>query len=182
MTAAPMRRPALAALTVAIAIAATATSAQSPGGGAGPGRGGGFGSGARGGGPMEMAAGPSSVAEIVTLRLTTLEEDLRLTPAQRPAWNAYSNRVTRLLSDTARTGETTLTGDLTGPQRLDRLADVARNRLTAIEDIVEAGKVLYGVLTPEQKAIADNRLATTVLPMLSGGAGVSGGRGPRPPR
>ena len=166
---------------VAIASAATQASAQMPGGGAPPGRsGGGFGSGMRSA-PADVPSG-GTISEIVVLRLTTLEEDLKLTPAQRPAWNAYSNRVTRLLSDTTRTGEMTLTGDLSGPQRLDRLADVARNRLTAIEDIVDAGKELYAVLTPEQRAIADNRLATTVLPMLTGGAGVGNARGgpPRP--
>jgi hypothetical protein len=166
---------------VVIAIAATPAGAQYPGGGPPPGRGGGgFGPGVPSGASSDATSG-GSVTEIVVLRLTTLEEDLKLSPAQRPAWNAYSNRVTRLLSDTTRTGEMTLTGDLTGPQRLDRLADVARNRLTAIEDIVEAGKELYAVLTPEQRAIADNRLATTVLPIVSGGAAVSGARG-SPPR
>ena len=184
-----MRRHAVVTLaSVALAITAVHAGAQFPGGGTSPGRGGGggFGSGMRGGAPTDMPGGGpgGSVSEIVMLRLTTLEEDLKLTTAQRPAWNAYSNRVTRLLSDTARTGETALTGDLTGPQRLDRIADVARNRLTAVEDIVEAGKALYAILTPEQKAIADNRLATTVLPMLAGGTGVSGrrGGGPPPPR
>ncbi|MEO6564404.1 MAG: Spy/CpxP family protein refolding chaperone [Casimicrobiaceae bacterium] len=47
----------------------------------------------------------------------------------------------------------------TAPQRLDALADGARNRLTAVEDIVDAVKALYALLTPEQRNVADRRLA-----------------------
>ncbi len=60
--------------------------------------------------------------------------------------------VLRLLDDIRRSERTiTASGiDATAPKRLDALADTARNRLTAIEDIVDAGKALYGSLTPAQ--------------------------------
>ena len=57
--------------------------------------------------------------------------------------------------------------ETTAPKRLDALADVARNRLTAIEDIADAGKALYAALTPEQRTLADRRLALP-LATLSG--------------
>lgn len=49
------------------------------------------------------------------------------------------------------------------PNRLDRLADIARDRLTAIEDIVDAGKNLYATLTPGQQSVADRRMAVPVM-------------------
>jgi len=69
----------------------------------------------------------------------------------------------RLAEDAQRSSRTALTGDMPAPQRLDRLADIARDRLTAIEDIVDAGKQLYAVLTPGQQGVADRRIAVPVM-------------------
>lgn len=54
-------------------------------------------------------------------------------------------------------------------QQLDRAVDVARNRLTALEDIASAAKTLYGSLTPQQKSLADSRF-TTIIPLTDGSA------------
>jgi hypothetical protein len=69
-----------------------------------------------------------------------------------------------------------LGGEMAAPKRLDQLADVARDRLTAIEDIVDAGKNLYAVLTPAQKSVADRRMAAPVM-ALAGVEPTSGTRG-----
>ena len=63
-----------------------------------------------------------------------------------------------MLEDTKR-GPRVSASETTAPKRLDALADMARNRLTAVEDIVDAGKALYASLTPAQKEVADRRLA-----------------------
>jgi len=49
------------------------------------------------------------------------------------------------------------------------LASTRRNRLTAVEDIAEAGTMLFEILSAEQKAIANGRLAALVTPLLTGG-------------
>lgn len=171
-------------------VASAGVAAQYPGGGAGPGGAGGVrqgqgGFGARGGSPDRAVGQPSpAVSELVQFRLSDLREDLKLTAAQMPAWSAYADKVLKLLADVTR-ADNRLTGELTAPQRLDRLADVARNRSTAIEEIVDAGKALYAQLAPEQRAIADARLALPVQPMLSSTGAVPGfeRRGsPAPPR
>ncbi len=108
--------------------------------------------------PDEEKVPAQNLAEIVALRMSQLEEDLRLQPGQMPAWNAYQERVQRLLEDRRRTVREANTGT-TAPQRLDALADGARNRLTAVEDVVDAGKALYATLTGEQRNVADRRLA-----------------------
>jgi hypothetical protein len=87
---------------------------------------------------------------------------LRIRPEQQKLWLNYRDRVLRLADDAQRTSRTALGGTLTAPERLDRLSDIARDRLTAIEDIVEAGKQLYAVLTPGQQGVADRRMAVPV--------------------
>jgi hypothetical protein len=104
-----------------------------------------------------------SIQSAVQFRLELLEEDLRIRPEQQKAWLNYRERVMRLAEDAQRSSRTALTGDMPAPQRLDRLADIARDRLTAIEDIVDAGKQLYAVLTPGQQGVADRRLGVPVM-------------------
>ncbi len=131
----------------------------------------------RGVGPTSGATPPTSTASrpedrihdadelqsAVQFRLELLEEDLRIRPEQQQAWANYRDRVMRLAEDAQRSSRTALTGDMPAPQRLDRLADIARDRLTAIEDIVDAGKQLYAALTPGQQGVADRRLAVPVM-------------------
>jgi hypothetical protein len=96
-----------------------------------------------------------------------LHEDLKLTPAQQPVWQAYADKLQALVSDLARERSRAQAAaqsreQLNALQQLDRTLDTARNRLTALEDIAAAAKTLYESLTPEQKSIADSRLATII--------------------
>src|SRR5258708_3935220 len=136
-------------LAAAALMAATQAWGQMPGG-AGSGRG------SRGGDPSRTGLGNRSadadtmmttnLVAIVQYRLDQLEEDLRLVPDQRRAWLAYRERVQRMAEDAQRAARAALSEELQAPKRLDRLADIARDRLTAIEDIVDAGKALYATL------------------------------------
>ena len=80
----------------------------------------------------------------------------------------------------------TVATEATAPQRLDAIADSARNRLTAVEDVVDAGKALYAMLSAEQRVVADRRLALP-LATLAGtetradDRGAPGGRAPGAP-
>ncbi|MFO1396802.1 MAG: Spy/CpxP family protein refolding chaperone [Burkholderiales bacterium] len=116
--------------------------------------------------------------DLVSLRISQLEEDLNLTPPQLPAWNTYKERLTRMLDDQRR-GARVSASETTAPKQLDGLADIARNRLTAVEDIVDAGKALYAVLTPEQKVIADRKLVLPLATMTGNDAGTDVRRTPR---
>jgi hypothetical protein len=151
-------------------IAAGVAFGQTPGGGGARGSS----PGSRGGAdtshvpPPKTQAAPdanqqSTLQSAVQYRLELLEEDLRIRPEQQKAWLNYRDRVLRLSEDAQRTARTALGGDMTAPQRLDRLSDVARDRLTAIEDIVDAGKQLYATLTPGQQTVADRRMAVPVM-------------------
>ena len=117
-----------------------------------------------------------TVLSTVQYRLELLEEDLRLLPEQRSAWQSYRERVLKLADDSQRAARTALGGDLSAPKRLDRLADIARDRLTAIEDIVDAGKHLYATLTPAQQNVADRRMAVPLMPLAGVEPGSTGAR------
>lgn len=107
-------------------------------------------------------AGKGGLREAPTLEVTLheLEEDLKLTDAQRAAWQSYADKVRALVADAARERRRARSTDqLDLMKRLDHLLDVERNRLAALEDIVDAAKALYKLLTPEQRIAADPRLA-----------------------
>ena len=96
-----------------------------------------------------------------------LYEDLKLTPAQQPAWQSYADKVQALASDFARERRRAQAGapagaQLNALQQIDRTLDTARNRLTGLEEIAAAAKALYESLTPEQKSVADSKLAKII--------------------
>ena len=106
---------------------------------------------------------------------TTLEElrvDLRLDAKQQVAWNAYADKIAALLNDLAREHSRGQPGKKpeegqTAPKLLDQISVTAQNRATAVDEVVVAAKSLYGTLNPEQKAIADARLANVTSLALS---------------
>lgn len=105
--------------------------------------------------------------QVNTLEVTLyeLEEDLKLTEAQRPLWQSYADKVRAMISDAAR--ERARAKSVSGMsmlQRLDHMVDVERDRLTALEDIAQAAKTLYAGLAPEQQRAADPRLANIAFP------------------
>lgn len=188
MKARPTTRPrqAVAVLLLAAVIAGAAW-AQAPGGGMPGGRG--APSGTRGAGgdrdPAQVAA-QAGVVETARFQLRELEEDLRLAPAQRALWAAYADRVSKLADDVARGRNSVRFPQGTAAEQLDFVAQTLRNRLTAVEDVTDAGKALYAALTPEQKAIADRRLARIEIPLVVptqpvGDGGARGARGDAPP-
>lgn len=114
---------------------------------------------------------PASLAGQVQQNLSRLEEDLHINAGQQKLWDAYATRVVRLADDVSRARFATrdLEGTaITAPELFDRINQTAQNRMTAIEDIVEAGRALYGKLTAEQQKLADRRLALIALSLVSG--------------
>ncbi|MFO1312712.1 MAG: Spy/CpxP family protein refolding chaperone [Burkholderiales bacterium] len=122
----------------------------------------------------------ANLPELVNMRMSQLEEDLNLTAAQMPQWKAYRSRVMDMLDDMKR-GARVSASETNAVKRLDGLADLARNRLAAVEDIVEAGKALYAVLTPAQKEVADRRLALPLATLTGNDAGSDVRNQGRPP-
>jgi hypothetical protein len=99
-----------------------------------------------------------------------LHEDLKLTPQQEPLWEAYLEKIRALGNDIARERRPLGSGAGNVTQQIDRMVDIARNRLTALEDIAQAAKDLYAKLTPEQQPAANPRLANLMtMPLANRG-------------
>jgi len=96
--------------------------------------------------------GPAIQEDAVSLteyRLQLLREDLKLTSVQQPLWDAYADKVSALAADISRERvRLRATLQMNGLQRIDQSVDVARNRLTALEDIASAAKALYVGMRP----------------------------------
>jgi len=161
------------AFVAALAFAASAEAC--PGGGPGPGWGGGHGHGmgpgacaqgeagagfcgARGAGPGPGFArgNPAAVSEA---RLAYLKSELAITSTQEKAWNAYASTVrARAAEMQALRGKVAEAGG-TAPERFALRAEVMKQRVAGMDAVSTAVKDLYAVLTPEQKARADEQLA-----------------------
>ena len=168
-----------ALLMLTLAAFASATFAQFPvpgrGSGMGPGRG------------MQRAPGERLRTEAFNpgaptqVQLDRIEDDLKLTEEQRPAWYAYADRVQKLADTMSRARFDARTGAAGGSavEQLERATSDQRSRVAAVEEITALAQSLYAKLTPEQKAFADRRLALPVLMLVSDTA--SPRPGERPP-
>jgi len=125
---------------------------------------------------------PENIADLARLQLTELEDDLRLASNQRAVWSAYADKVSKLADDVVRNRNAVRFPKGSAPEQLEFIAETLRNRLTAVEDIVDAGKALYATLTPTQRTIADGRLARVSIPLLVPTLSIAEGaaRGMRP--
>jgi hypothetical protein len=52
--------------------------------------------------------------------------------------------------------------------QIDRRVDIVRNRLAAMEDIADAARLLYSMLSADQRKMADELMPTTVPALYSG--------------
>jgi hypothetical protein len=124
----------------------------------------------------EATGGGDNLGTLLEYRLESFQEDLKLTPNQQKLWDVYADRVRALGTDIVRERERARTPEVTqlpAPRQIDHVLDVARNRMTALEDIAASAKTLYESLTPDQKLLADSRVATLV-PLIAGSGPASG--------
>jgi Spy/CpxP family protein refolding chaperone len=146
-----------------------------PGAGMGRGMGPGAGPGPMGYGPMGRGMGqgmgprgygnPSAMADA---RNAYFKSELKITPAQESAWKAYADqRKQQVEAMQALRASVQGSTAATAPERLELRNQIMKKRQELMEKGTAAFKDLYAVLTPEQKALADQRV----------GLGMTGGRG-----
>jgi protein CpxP len=129
---------------VALAVA-TATYAQ-PFGGMGPGMGMGPGH-----GPM----GTVDPSTMVESHLSDLKAQLKITPAQEAAWQAFTAQAKQQTASMQTMRAQMLEGTGTAPERMAQRTTAMQQRAAGMATMTTAFSTLYAVLTPEQKAIAD---------------------------
>ena len=117
--------------------------------------------------------------EQIEYRLSALQDELKLAPAQDAAWQAFAAKTRAYAADIARERARNLRASASvalpdGQQHVTQAVDAARNRLAALEEVEAALKALMPVLTPEQQALADLRIPLLIAPRPSGFPGVAG--------
>ncbi len=170
------RKILIGVMAVAGLATATAIAYADPSGGFGPGQGacrdGGPGPGMMrggwGGGPMMgpgmMRGGPGrgpgfSPSAMVEGRLAALKSELNITANQESAWQAFATKAKQQVESMQARRAQAVAPLQTAPERLAQRTEFAKQRAANVEAMSAAVKDLYDALTPEQKALADQRLA-----------------------
>ncbi len=152
---------------LAIALLAAVTAAQAQQGGRG-----------RSGGPPgpdgadraaldRGAIGRGALAGEFIAHLQDVKQRLKLETAQQAAWDDLARRAQALMEDQMR-GFARPPDQEDAVHQINRRVDVVRNRLAAMEDIADAARQLYSLLSAEQRKLADELLPTTVPTLYSG--------------
>ena len=140
-----------------------------PGPGMGRGMGPGSGPGPMGYGPMGRGMGPQGYGDagaMVDARNAYMKSVLKITPAQEPAWKAFSDQ-RKQQAEAMQKLMTSVQGSApaTAPERLELRNQIMKKRQEQAEKGTAAFKELYAVLSPEQKALVEQ------------GGAMMGGRG-----
>lgn len=85
-----------------------------------------------------------------------LKAELKLTPAQEPAWNAFVAR-TAHEPRTMQAGAREDWSKLTTPERLDKMQALKAERDAQMAKRIDATKSFYASLTPEQQKVFDTQ-------------------------
>ncbi len=163
------------ALAAAAVLATTGAQAQTPGKGKSGSTplGGHIKPGGTSGADGPAADQPASLTGQVQLVLDKLEDELRIGAHQQKAWDLYATRIRKFADDLTRarySARDVQDGGTSATQQFNRLAEIASNRLTAVEEIIDAGRAVYDALGPEQRKLADKDLVILPLRLLSGSA------------
>jgi Spy/CpxP family protein refolding chaperone len=120
---------------------------------------GGYGPGAAAGVPCD-GFGPGAAAGVgpvvrMEQRLSHLKNELKITPEQESAWNAYAENAKTQASTMEAFRAQPPAAAQTPAERIEQRAERMNLRSKQITAMSAAVKDLYAVLTPEQKAVAD---------------------------
>ena len=130
-----------------------------------------MGQGPMGQGPVGRGMGPQGLVNpsaMADARNAYFKSELNITPAQEPAWKAYAEqRKQQVVAMQALRASAQGSAQATAPERLELRSQMMKKRQEQMEKMTAAFKDLYASLSPEQKALADQRV----------GLGMMGGRG-----
>jgi len=140
----------VAGVVAGIALAVAAATYAQPFGGMGPGFGPGMGMGP-GHGPM---AGVDP-AVMVDSRLSDMKAQLKITSTQEAAWQTFTAAAKQQATGMQAMRAQMQQDPATAPERMAQRATMMQERSAAMATMTNAFNALYAVLTPEQKAIAD---------------------------
>jgi Spy/CpxP family protein refolding chaperone len=158
----------IAGVVTGIALAVAGAIYAQPYGGMGQGMGPGMGMGP-GHGPM-AGIDPAAMADA---HLGSLKAQLKITTAQEDAWQTFAAQAKQQAASMQAMRAQMQAGTGTAPEQMGQHAAAMQQRAAGMATMTNAFGALYAVLTPEQKAIADQNVGM----MGRHGAGFRGGAG-----
>jgi len=118
---------------------------------------------------------PAKMQARMDKRHAALKAQLKLTPAQEPAWTAFTASHTPPAGMMGQPAAMADMAKLPTPERIDKMKEMRAQRMgemtTAMDKRGEATKVFYAALTPEQQKVFDTHA------MQGPGKGKHGGKG-----
>ena len=145
----------IAGVVAGVALAVAAAAYAQPYGGMGYGHGPGMGMGP-GHGPM-AGFDPAAIADA---RLSDLKAQLKITAGQEGAWQAFAAEAKVQAASMQAMRAQMQANAGTGPEQMGQRATAMQQRAASMATMANAFGVLYAVLTPEQKAIADQHVGS----------------------
>jgi Spy/CpxP family protein refolding chaperone len=143
----------VAGVVAGVALAVAAATYAQPYGGMGQGFGPGMGMG-HGHGPM---TGVDSAAR-VDAHLNDLKAQLKINTSQEAAWQAYATQAKAQAASMQAMRAQMQQETGTAPERMAQRTTAMQQRAAGMATMTNAFGALYAVLTPEQKAIADQNV------------------------
>lgn len=111
---------------------------------------------------------PAKMKEHMAKRQAELKAKLAITPAQEPAWSAWTATLQPPATRPARPSREEI-AKLSTPERIDKMRALSAQRQAEMDKRADATKAFYGALTADQKKVFD---AETMR--FAGGHGRSG--------
>ena len=106
---------------------------------------------------MDPAQRQQRMAERHARRMNELKAQLKLNPAQEPAWASYSAAMQPPAQLQRPRTDRSEFAALTTPQRIDRMQQRSAERQAQMKQRGDAVKAFYAQLTPEQQKVYDER-------------------------
>ncbi|MGJ7915890.1 Spy/CpxP family protein refolding chaperone [Massilia sp. LXY-6] len=92
-------------------------------------------------------------------RVARLHDELKITPAQESAWNAFVASMKPAQRMAGEHGDRAAWAGLSAPQRAAKMIEMQKQRTAFMEQRLAALNTFYSVLTPEQKKVFDEKAA-----------------------
>ncbi len=98
----------------------------------------------------------AKMSEMYAKRQAKLHDQLKLTAQQESAWATYQAAIKPAMPDGPRP-ERGAFAKMSAPDRLSKMIEMTKQREATMEKHLTALTAFYGQLTPEQKAVFDDR-------------------------
>ncbi|OIP09261.1 MAG: hypothetical protein COW56_06240 [Rhodocyclales bacterium CG17_big_fil_post_rev_8_21_14_2_50_68_7] len=108
-------------------------------------------------GPMMMGGPGKHAAHDPEAHLRELKAELKINAEQEGAWQAFATQANAQAATMKAMFESMRQAAGPAPERMESRVAMMKTRVAGMEAMSAALKDLYAVLTPEQKAIADQR-------------------------